>query len=276
MKDVIDQVNLKFSYVPAYIIDIEEANIAKPTYFPTNDFMWPFQQITDTYGVPRYREINPTYFNVVTFPFLFGVMFGDIAHGFSIFLIGLFFVTKSDNYKKNPNNPLNIFVKLRYLLVLMGFFGFYCGWIYNDFLSLPVPYESCYNYDSHPKNGTIATFRKANCTYLFGIDPIWKVAKNELSFVNSVKMKLSVIIGVSHMLLGIFLKGLNDYHFQNKLGFFFEFIPQMIFLSMLFGYMDILIIIKWCTDWSKKSFSPPSIITQLLNIFLKFGSVVIY
>ena len=37
------------------------------------------------------------------------------------------------------------------------------------------------------------------------------IANNELAFVNSIKMKLSVILGVSHMTLGIFLKGFNAY-----------------------------------------------------------------
>ncbi len=52
-----------------------------PTYFNLNDFTSPFQLITDTYGVPNYKEVNPTYFAIITFPFEFGVMFGDFGHG---------------------------------------------------------------------------------------------------------------------------------------------------------------------------------------------------
>lgn len=44
-----------------------------------------FQAIVNTYGVPRYREINPAVFSIASFPILFGVMFGDFGHGnFSI------------------------------------------------------------------------------------------------------------------------------------------------------------------------------------------------
>jgi len=33
-----------------------------PTFIRTNEFTIPFQEITDTYGVPNYKEVNPSYF----------------------------------------------------------------------------------------------------------------------------------------------------------------------------------------------------------------------
>jgi V-type H+-transporting ATPase subunit a len=52
-----------------------------PTYFKLNPFTSIFQGIVNTYGVPRYQEVNPGLFTIVTFPFLFGVMYGDVGHG---------------------------------------------------------------------------------------------------------------------------------------------------------------------------------------------------
>lgn len=44
------------------------------------------KEIVNTYGIPRYREANPGLFTIVTFPFLFAVMFGDMGHGLLLFL----------------------------------------------------------------------------------------------------------------------------------------------------------------------------------------------
>ncbi len=42
-----------------------------PTYFRTNEFTSVFQLIVNTYGVPKYKEVNPALFTIVTFPFLY-------------------------------------------------------------------------------------------------------------------------------------------------------------------------------------------------------------
>jgi V-type H+-transporting ATPase subunit a len=47
------------------------------------------------------------------------------------------------------------------------------------------------------------------------------------------------------MLLGVLMKGVNALYFGSAIDFLFEFIPQFLFLSAVFGYMDVLIVIKW-------------------------------
>lgn len=66
--------------------------ISPPTLFITNEFTDVFQMITDQYDVPRYKEINPSVFSCITFPFLFGMMYGDICHGSVLFLVGCLLV----------------------------------------------------------------------------------------------------------------------------------------------------------------------------------------
>ena len=243
-----------------------------PTYFKLNDFTAPFQMIVSEYGVPRYREINPGLFTIITFPFMFGVMFGDIGHGFLLSLLGGFLVFKYDDIVRQYPNMKQM-MKVRYLFLFLGLFAFYNGWMYDDFLSLPLGiFGTCYKDSVNPEGKKVGE-RKPGCVYPFGIDPKWYVASNELSFLNSLKMKTSVIIGIIQMIFGILLKGMNTIYFGNIIDFIFEFIPQIIFMCLLFGYLVIMIFIKWGTDWSADPSKAPSLISQLLMVFLNVGSV---
>ena len=39
--------------------DFKQKRYKPPTHFKTSEFTKPFQDIVDTYGVPRYGEVNP-------------------------------------------------------------------------------------------------------------------------------------------------------------------------------------------------------------------------
>lgn len=130
----------------AHTSDAElDDSMTQPTYIQSNKFFEVFQQIVDTYGIPRYSEINPAIFTTITFPFLFGIMFGDIGHGLVLFLFGLYLQFFQEKIIKE-NKLLKDFLQLKYLIILMGFFSLYCGFLYNDFLSLSLPiFKSCYS-----------------------------------------------------------------------------------------------------------------------------------
>ena len=232
-----------------------------PTFFRTNEFTKPYLEIVETYGIPRYQEMNPAPWSVATFPYQFGVMFGDVGHGGLLFAATSYLVYKADELRANKTVPKKL-LEVRYLFFLMGFFAFYCGIIYNEFFAITLKYfTSCYNWHNLEREDP-------NCVYPIGLDPAWYSAKNEVSFFNSFKMKLSIIIGVMHMMLGIFMRGANNLYFRSPIDFIFEFIPQVIFLSCTFGYMCVCIFIKWSKDWSERS--APSI----LNIYTGMGIAV--
>lgn len=89
-----------------------------------------------------FQEVNPAVFAIVTFPFLFGVMFGDIGHGSLLLLFGIILCLLSNKIK---GGSMEAFSQIRYLILLMGFFATFNGIIYNEFFAIPTQlFESCY------------------------------------------------------------------------------------------------------------------------------------
>jgi V/A-type H+-transporting ATPase subunit I len=68
-----------------------------PSALHNSSLIKPFEMITQLYGLPHYDELDPTPIIAVTFPLIFGLMFGDIGHGLIMFIGGLFlsFMIKS-------------------------------------------------------------------------------------------------------------------------------------------------------------------------------------
>ncbi|KAK6926846.1 V-type ATPase, V0 complex, 116kDa subunit family [Dillenia turbinata] len=324
------------------IFHVMDSIDSPPTYFRTNCFTSPYQEIVDAYGVARYQEANPAVYTVITFPFLFAVMFGDWGHGICLLLGALVLIALERKLASQPflcsfsmvngsslmaivveftlyfpllflaevfvqqvsvhyyvsgmaslcsvsfvigdpcqkkgssgSNPesgfsreidlmrtqgkekkkLGSFMEMlfggRYVLLLMSLFSIYCGLIYNEFFSIPF----------HIFGGSAYKCRDATCSdaytvglvkyqdpYPFGVDPSWRGSRSELPFLNSLKMKMSILLGVAQMNLGIILSYFNARFFGNSLDIRHQFVPQMIFLNSLFGYLSLLIIVKWCTS----------------------------
>ncbi|GAA37779.2 V-type proton ATPase 116 kDa subunit a isoform 1 [Clonorchis sinensis] len=254
-----------------------------PTYHRTNKFTAAFQNIIDAYGVARYREVNPAIFTVITFPFLFAVMFGDAGHGLLMFLFALWMVVceRSLMAKKSTNEVWQMFFSGRYILLLMGIFSIYTGLIYNDVFSrsLNIFGSSWYpTYDQatltkhdflqlNPLTVNQTTDRMfAGYPYPFGLDPVWQLATNKIMLTNSIKMKMSIILGVLHMLMGIFLGAFNYRFFNEPLSIWCELVPQVLFISSIFFYLIVLIFYKWIAFSAEQSAVAPSLLINLINM----------
>jgi len=262
--------------------------VPPPTYVQVNDFTEPWQDVVDTYGFPDYKTANPGMITSVTFPFLFGMMYGDIGHGFILFCAGLFCCWKGPSLKYSA--PIVHYA--RFMLVQMGFFAVFAGFMYNDLFGIVsldlfgtrfdwnnevtmnignltngngfdcslgnISCSGVYNGSANLMSpGTlmpVENFNRFNEAvhnddmigpYPFGVDPAWHGTSNELLFVNNLKMKLSVLIGVSQMLLGVGLRFSNALYDSNMVDLLCECVPMLIFMCGFFGYMDFMIIYKW-------------------------------
>ncbi|XP_024392930.1 V-type proton ATPase subunit a3 isoform X2 [Physcomitrium patens] len=254
------------------IFQVLHTKESPPSYFETNKFTNAFQEIVEAYGVGRYQEANPGCFTIITFPFLFAVMFGDWGHGICLLLGALYLVL---NEKKLGSKKLGDIMEMayggRYVILLMAIFSIYTGFIYNEFFSVPFGFfggsayrcpDSQYSIESCPMATTSGMEKWSYEPYAFGVDPIWHGSRSELPFTNSLKMKMSILLGIAQMNLGILLSYFNARYFRSALDVWYQFIPQLLFLNALFGYLSFLIVLKWCQG------SKPDLYHVMIYMFL--------
>ncbi|XP_038223246.1 V-type proton ATPase 116 kDa subunit a1 [Zerene cesonia] len=282
-KALADGSNACGSSIPSFLNCIETDEVP-PTFNRTNRFTRGFQNLIDSYGVASYRECNPALYTIITFPFLFAVMFGDLGHGMIMAMFGAWMVIKevSLGAKKSNNEIWNIFFAGRYIILLMGLFSMYTGLVYNDIFSKSmnifgtswfIPYDN----ETLEHNAAMTLDPRdsyTNVPYFIGIDPIWQTADNKIIFLNSYKMKLSIIFGVVHMIFGVCMSVVNYNFFKRRYSIILEFLPQVIFLCLLFLYMVFMMFYKWVAystfseDQAYTQGCAPSVLILFINMML--------
>lgn len=116
------------------------------------------------------------------------MMFGDCGHAIIMFTFALWLVLKEKQIaaQKNKSEIFVLFFEGRYIVLLMGLFSFYTGFIYNDIFSKsmnvfgPRWYVNTTSISSIGEGETeeFDLLPKANyegTPYFMGIDPIWQV-----------------------------------------------------------------------------------------------------
>lgn len=85
----------------------------------------PFEFLINLYTLPKYKEIDPTFFLFLTFPIFFGFMLGDIGYGAVSLLIFLFIRWKIPETRQMSN----ILVLSSLVTIVFGFvFGEFFGY----------------------------------------------------------------------------------------------------------------------------------------------------
>lgn len=75
-----------------------------------------------------------------------GMMFSDLGHGVLVFLAGAALCAGADTLKQSPTGEL--LAQFRYFILLVGFFAMYCGFIFNEWFSIPLnTFPSCFYLD---------------------------------------------------------------------------------------------------------------------------------
>jgi V/A-type H+-transporting ATPase subunit I len=109
-----------------------------PTLVKTPGWTRPLQSIVDNFGIPSYSETNPTPFMILTFPLIYGLMFGDIGEGL-LFLAFGFFLLYLKRKKAKVFEIGQIFVNGAELVIMLGIGATIFGFVFGDFFGFDPP-----------------------------------------------------------------------------------------------------------------------------------------
>ncbi len=115
---------------PGILLDVkdtssEEEKSHTPISLKKRSFLNGFQKLVTTYGMPRYDELDPTLLMTLTFPVLFGAMFGDVGQGLLLALAGVLLMGR--RIKK-----LIGFANLGSVILLCGICAMVFGFLYGS------------------------------------------------------------------------------------------------------------------------------------------------
>jgi len=152
----------------------------------------PFESITNMFGLPSYTEIDPTPIMAVTFPLIFGLMFGDVGHGFVLALAGLGLIT----LKKGNKSLWNFGMILLYCGILAMIFGFLYASVFGNEKILSNLYESW---------GIGRTYTIAGGETLRAL---WRIPSHDIEYM----IGIALFVGVLHMGVGLIVNAVNNVH----------------------------------------------------------------
>ena len=175
-----------------------------PSKFKNSPIVRSFETLTRLYGYPNYKEIDPTIILTITFPFIFGLMFGDIGHGLLLFCGGFYFYYKRKN---QPGSWKNIAI----IIALCGIYSIIAGIFYGEFFGMHE---------------------------IFGL-PLHPILFNPIDSMMTA-MKFSIYVGTAMLSLGFLIEAINYSLEKRRVDSLLVALPKMFIIIggvyMVFNY----------------------------------------
>jgi len=199
--------------------DIIDPEILRKSPILLNNKRWirTFEVITESQGIPKRNELDPTPMIAIMWPIFYGIMFADFAHGILLMGFGLLFKFKGQGKLS----------RWGMLIAMSGGSAAIAGLFTGEFFGFHIEELAPFGALLH-EGGPLHS--------ISGFVGIISVA--ELTFEQVIIiLKVSIFLGIIHLVLAFILKIRRLLKDGNKIEMFTEAIPNLI---MYFGIVAVM------------------------------------
>jgi len=188
-----------------------------PVHLQNPRWVRTYQVITDSQGIPKRGEFDPTWFIAVMWPIFYGIMFADIGHGLLLMGLGLLFKFKGQG----------MLSRWGMLLAMSGGAGAVAGIFQGEAFGFHLEHFAVFE-SLLQEGGPLYSI-----SWLVGA-----ISVAELTFEQVIMiLKVSIFLGVIHLGWAFILRIHNFWRTGNKEAMFFEAIPNLFMWLGVFGVM---------------------------------------
>ncbi|MCW1291646.1 MAG: V-type ATPase 116kDa subunit family protein [Candidatus Rehaiarchaeum fermentans] len=149
LEDLLHKNNIKF------YLQISETKEEPPSLID-HKLIKPVETLVNFYSIPNYRDIDPSFLFIVLFPFMAGMMIGDVGYGalfFLLFLLIYLKISRKWNFKV-PSFIKSFFYtfmkretlyNLSKIMIITSLIAIIFGIFFNEYFGFQLPYSPLIN-----------------------------------------------------------------------------------------------------------------------------------
>lgn len=188
-------------------IEVQEISSDTPVHLDNPKWVKTFEVITDSQGIPKRGEFDPTWMIALMWPIFYGLMFADLGHGLLLMGLGLLFKFKGQGNLSRWGT----------LLAISGGAGAIAGVFQGEAFGFHLEHFAMFESLLH-EGGPLHSI-----DWLIGI-----ISVSELTFEQVIMiLKVSIFLGIIHLGWAFILRIHNYLRMGDKDAMIFEAIPNL-------------------------------------------------
>ena len=195
----------------------EETLSNLPVYLDNPKWVRTYEVITDSQGIPRRGEFDPTWMIALMWPIFYGLMFADLGHGLLLMGLGLLFKFKGQGTLS----------RWGMLLAMSGAAAAIAGVFQGEAFGFHLEHFAAFESLLH-EGGPLHSIE-----WLIGAISVAELTFDQVIMI----LKISIFLGVIHLGWAFLLRISNYWRNGDKNSLFFEAIPNLFMWLGVFGVM---------------------------------------